>query len=470
MRAYVLKRLLVFIPTLFLITIVVFGVVNAVPAPPQTLSEGQEGTGIRESYLIFHQQFGLDRPVFLNFRCGVTDERVRELLGRLLLDQGDPFSDSARDLSDLGRHAAWGLLSVASDPAGGEGLRDLAFSWLTRSARYRIVPGEDADLRAQMIRENRGIDALSAKPAADEFPREQLANRWRDWLGSRPERFSPGLLERIRISLFETRFAVYLSNLLRLDFGVSMANMQPVLPALLNRLRHSLVISFLAIFLAYLLSIPLGVLSAVLRGTSFERCLSILLFALYSLPTFFAATLLLRFLSIGDPFDWFPSGDVRTLKGFDQLSGLEQLLDRAHHLALPVACLTYGSLAVLSRFTRNSLLEALGSDFVRTARAKGLPEGLVVLRHGLRNALLPLLTLMGNILPAVFSGAVIVEIVFDIPGMGSFIYDAILAQDYNVIMATTLIAAVLTLFGYLLSDLAYAVADPRIALERRGVE
>jgi len=470
MRSYVLKRLLIFLPTLFLITIVVFGVVNAVPAVPQTLAEGQEAGQIRESYRIFQQQFGLDLPVFLNVRYAVSVGEVRKLLERLLEERGDRFSDPALELSELGRHAANGLLRIAADPSAPDTLRDLAALWFGRVVRYRVVPGEDADLRAFKNRENQAIDALAEGSRGGDLDRQRRAARFAAWIEAHPERFSPGVLERLRITFLETRFAVYLSNLAQLDFGLSMTNMQPVLPTLLNRLKHSLVLSLSAIFLAYLLSIPLGVLSAVLRGTTFERGLSILLFALYSLPTFFAATLLLRFLSIGDPFDWFPSGDVRTLKGFEQLTGLEQLLDRAHHLVLPVFCLTYGSLAVLSRFTRNSLLDVLASDFVRTARAKGLPEAVVVFKHGLRNALLPLLTLMGNILPAVFSGAVIVEIVFDIPGMGSFIYDAILSQDYNVIMATTLCAAVLTLLGYLFSDLAYALADPRITLERGGVE
>ncbi|MFH0944234.1 MAG: ABC transporter permease [Planctomycetota bacterium] len=469
MRTYVIRRLLAFVPTLFLITVLVFGVVNAVPAVPQNLGEGQDAGRLRESYAIFYRQFSLDLPVFVNLRHAVGEEKVRALLNQLLAEGERVGSRASTELANLGRHAVPPLLRLAGSETQPGELRELAFVWLGRVARQRVKPGEGADRVRWKGEENRSIDSLAAT-AGSAASLAELSSRWQGWYAERAERFEPSVLERVRTTFLETRFAVYLGNLLRLDLGVSMANMQPILPTLLGRLQHTFLISLLAILLAYLLSVPLGVLTAVLRGRPLERVLSIGLFALYSLPTFFAATLLLRFFSIGDPFDWFPSGDVRTLKGFEQLSGLEQFLDRAHHLVLPVFCLTYGSLAVLSRFARNSLLEVLGSDFVRTARAKGLGERTVLFRHGLRNALLPLLTLMGNILPAVFSGAVIVEIVFDIPGMGSYIYQAILSQDYNVIMATTLIAAVLTLVGYLFSDLAYALADPRICLDRRRAE
>ena len=469
MRTYLLRRLAAFVPTLFLITVLVFGVVNAVPAVPQNLSEGQDSGKLRESYAIFHRQFSLDLPVFLNLRHAVGAEEIRVLLEQIASEGERVGAKASTELTELGRHAVRPLLHLAGDEAESNEWRERAFRWLDRLARQRSRPGDGAERARWKSEENRIIDRLGATedPAA---PLPQMTSNWHGWYAERAERFEPSLPERVRITMLETRFAVYLGNLLRLDLGVSMANMQPILPTLLNRLQHTFLISLLAILLAYFLSIPLGVLTAVLRGSPFERALSIGLFALYSLPTFFAATLLLRFFSIGDPFDWFPVGDVRTLKGFAEMSGLEQFLDRAHHLVLPVFCLTYGSLAVLSRFARNSLLEVLGSDFVRTARAKGLGERTVLFRHGLRNALLPLLTLMGNILPAVFSGAVIVEIIFDIPGMGSYIYQAILAQDYNVIMATTLIAAVLTLVGFLLSDLAYALADPRISLDRRRAE
>ncbi|MBI4879404.1 MAG: ABC transporter permease [Planctomycetes bacterium] len=465
MRTWLLKRLLVFIPTLFLIALVVFGVVNAVPAAPLSIDVEAEHNQFRESYRVFRAQFGLGHPVFLNFRHATSAEDVRALLQRALGGEENARRQAEERLADLGRHAVPGLIEAAGDAGAEAALRDLALALLPEGARQPIEPGEEAGPRRWKNEENALVARLSAGgPAASAAEREQRAAAWRAWLAERAERFAPGLLERARVTFLETRFAVYLRNLLHLDFGVSMADQQPVLPTLLGRLGNSFLICFLSIFLSYLLAVPLGVASAVLRGRRAERALAVILFALYSLPTYFAATLLLHFFSVGEPFDWFPSGRLHSGDGYEELALPGRLLDRAHHLVLPVFCLTYAGLAILSRYARNSLLEVLRADFVRTARAKGLCERAVLFRHALRNALLPLITLLGNVLPAVFSGAVIIEIIFDIPGMGSYIFDAILMRDYNVIMATTLIAAVLTLVGFLLADLACAAADPRLSL------
>ncbi len=472
MRTWLLKRLLVFVPTLFLIALAVFGVVNAVPAAPLSIEIEAEHNQFRESYRVFRAHFGLGHPVFLNFRHCTSVEDVRALLERALLGDRSARRAVEERLADLGRHAVPGLIDAAGDARADAALRDLALQLLPEAARLAVERDEDAGLRRWKNEENALVLRLAAgAPAGDAAERERRAAAWRAWLAERAERFTPGLLERACVTLFETRFAIYLRNLLSLDFGVSMADQQPILPTLLGRLGNSFLICFLSILLSYLLAVPLGVLAAVLRGRRAERVLSVVLFALYSLPTYFAATLLLRFLSVGEPFDWFPSGRLHSGEGYEELALPARLLDRAHHLVLPVFCLTYAGLAILSRYARNSLLEVLRADFVRTARAKGLRERAVLFRHALRNALLPLITLLGNVLPAVFSGAVIIEIIFDIPGMGSYIFDAILMRDYNVIMATTLIAAVLTLVGFLLADLACAAADPRISLAagREGV-
>lgn len=444
MRAYVLKRLAVFVPTLFLISVAVFGVINAVPAMPHGVSADGENAHFQESYRIFKRQFGLGLPVFLNLRHRTDAEDVERLLLRVQSGVERLAERAGEELDDLGLHAVPGLVAVATDPGRAEPLRRRALLELPRRPWGEMLSG--------------------TPPSLADAPLEEQSRRCEDWFAEWGGQFRHTLADRMRITFLETRFAVYLGNLLRLDFGRSMSDGQPVLPTLLGRLQHSLVIMTLAILLAWILSIPLGVFCAIARGRLGERFVSLLLFALYSLPTYFAATLLLRLLTIGDPLDWFPTGDVRSLRGFDEMEPGERILDRAHHLVLPVFCLTYGSLAVLSRYTRGAMLEVLGSDFVRTARAKGLSIWAVLFRHALRNALLPVLTLLGEMLPVIFSGAVIVEIVFDIPGMGSYIYAAILGHDYNAIMATTLIAAVLTLLGYLLSDLLYALFDPRIRL------
>jgi peptide/nickel transport system permease protein len=187
----------------------------------------------------------------------------------------------------------------------------------------------------------------------------------------------------------------------------------------------------------------------------------------YSLPSFFVATLLLYFFSEGSDWEslrWFPTGGWRSRDALERTS-LEQLRDVAWHLVLPVACMTYGSLAALSRYMRTGLLDVIRSDYVRTARAKGLPEWQVIGKHAVRNGLLPILTLLAGLLPAVLGGSVIIEYIFGIPGMGLWVVESIYQRDYNVILAVQLISTVLVLVGILLTDLSYALVDPRIRYE-----
>jgi peptide/nickel transport system permease protein len=187
----------------------------------------------------------------------------------------------------------------------------------------------------------------------------------------------------------------------------------------------------------------------------------------------FAVVGVLVFAGITAAASWAPQGWLRSLitagaaliciTAFPVASGaLVPWLDRVWHLLLPVTCLSYASFAAISRFQRTSLLEVIRQDFVRTARAKGLPEKVVVWKHAVRNALIPIVTLLGATLPALVGGAVIIETIFTIPGLGMVGFDAILNRDYSVVMAIALMSAVLTMFGILVSDLTYALVDPRI--------
>ena len=188
------------------------------------------------------------------------------------------------------------------------------------------------------------------------------------------------------------------------------------------------------------------------------------LFMLYSLPSFFVATVLLYFVSEGSNWPalrWFPTGGFQS-PGFEELTSLGKLADIAWHLVLPLGCLTYGALAALSRYMRTGLLEVIQADYIRTARAKGLPERVVIGKHALRNGLLPILTLLSELLPAVLGGSVIIEYIFGIPGIGLWTVESIYQRDYNVIMGVQLLSTVLVLVGILLTDIGYALVDPRI--------
>jgi peptide/nickel transport system permease protein len=222
-----------------------------------------------------------------------------------------------------------------------------------------------------------------------------------------------------------------------------------------------------SLLLAYLIAIPLGIFSAVRKGTPEDRALTLGLFMLYSLPTFFVATLLLYFFSEGSDYRSlriFPTGGFMSADTSD-LTTWGALRDLLWHLILPLFCLTYGSLAALSRYMRTGLLDVIRADYIRTARAKGLSERTVIGKHALRNGLLPILTLLAGLLPAILGGSVIVEYIFGIPGMGLWIVESIYQRDYNVILVVELFSTILVLVGILLTDLSYALVDPRIRYE-----
>jgi peptide/nickel transport system permease protein len=248
---------------------------------------------------------------------------------------------------------------------------------------------------------------------------------------------------------------------------VSLVTREPVLATLVSKLKYSLVLSVGSLVLAYLVSIPLGVFSAVKKDSATDRALTVNLFMLYSLPSFFVATLLLYFFSEGSDFvslRLFPTGGWQSQDHAD-LTTLGGAVDLAWHLVLPMFCLTYGSLAALSRYMRTGLLDVIRADYIRTARAKGLSEATVIGKHALRNGLLPILTLLAGLLPAILGGSVIIEYIFGIPGMGLWVVDAIYQRDYNVILVVELFSTVLVLVGILLTDLSYALVDPRIRYE-----
>ncbi len=451
MRGFLLRRLATFVPTLCLVLIATFAAANLVPAVPVASESAEMGQRFHDQVRAFRELFGFDQPVFLNLRWRTTPADVRAALERSIeLQAADAIAAQRAqdDVAELERFAVAGALDVALDAGAPDRLRDAALAVLPRAAR---LPAAD---RVRLAVE---------KPLTAE-ERAARVEAWRAWRAAQSQPAETGFFERARITFGETRFATYLARIARLDFGVSTVDREPVLPTLFGRLRFSLGLSLTSILLAYLFAVPLGVFTAARRGARSERGVTLVLFCLYSLPVYFAATLLLRFLTVGEPFRWFPTGGYATLDS-DGWPLWKRAADVAWHLALPVVCLTYGSFTLLSRYVRGSMLEALDSDYVRTARAKGASRARVVWRHALRNALLPVLTLLGNVLPAVFSGAVIVEIVFEIPGMGTYIYRSIAEQDLNAILATTLVGAVLTLVGFLVSDVAYALADPRIRLD-----
>ena len=260
----------------------------------------------------------------------------------------------------------------------------------------------------------------------------------------------------------QTQFFKWASRVVMFNFGNSTHDGRPVLTKVAEALPVTLMLSVLAVFFAYTIAVPVGIYSAVRRDTPGERVTTVILFILYSLPNFWAAVMLMFFLGNPDMLEILPIIGLQSFE-YDTLSTSGKILDRLHHLILPVFCLTYASLAALSRYQRVAMLDVIRQDYIRTARAKGLEEKVVVYKHALRNALIPIITLLGLHLPLLIGGSVIIEKIFTIPGMGLLAFNSLLNRDYPVIMAIATFTGILTMLGVLASDLLYAAVDPRIS-------
>jgi peptide/nickel transport system permease protein len=228
---------------------------------------------------------------------------------------------------------------------------------------------------------------------------------------------------------------------------------------ILERLPITILLNVLSMILIFAVAIPLGVISAVRQDSLFDRATSVFVFVGFAIPTFWLALLLM--ILFGVHLGWLPISGIRSLN-YEYLPPGAALWDLIMHLILPVLISAFGGLAGLSRYMRANMLEVVRQDYIRTARAKGLPERVVIYRHALRNALLPVITLLGLSVPGLIGGSVIFETIFAIPGMGQLFYMAVMARDYPVVMGILFIGAVLTLIGNLIADVSYAVADPRI--------
>ncbi|WP_022852413.1 ABC transporter permease [Thermodesulfatator atlanticus] len=281
-------------------------------------------------------------------------------------------------------------------------------------------------------------------------------------------KFTPEMRERLRAQygLDKPLYVQYLrwvKGLVTLDLGRSFApDRRPVWDKIKERLPVTILINVLSMLIIFAVAIPLGVASAVKEGSLFDRATTVFVFIGYAMPGFWLALLLM--LLFGIKWHILPISGLHSLMGYEQMTWWEKVLDWARHLVLPIFVSAFGGLAGLSRFMRSSMIEVLRQDFIVTARAKGLSERDVIYKHALRNALLPVITLLGLSVPGLVGGSVIFESIFSIPGVGQLMWQAVMARDYPVIMGNLVIVSVLTLLGNLIADICYALVDPRIRL------
>ncbi len=540
MISYIIKRILLMIPTFVVISMIIFVVLNLAPGDPsaRAAADGTETVSqdAQEAYRLFQQQFNLDKPILFNTRFSLSTEDVEEKVLILAnfqrpicldeealeaLEEAEEIAEEAELAPDMapdgegpvGEEAELLELAAEADPeeedctplaerpSSGEiinaqetltnwgnytvpqlltlakeheraDVRHLAVNQLSTNARRPMLALSDPDPPPEIREQNREIARENSTlrrwqlpmDAEEEAVEEMLRENWLPWYEEHAQRFEFSTADKVGIFFLDTRFAKYWENLLKLDFGLSTNDRRPVMDTILDRLPYTMTLGFLAILLAYLIAVPLGIWSAYNQNTKRDQFVTVILFMLYSLPSFFTAVLLLEFFAVGRPFTWFPTGGFigEEARGMPLLT---QMVSASWHLILPVICLTYGSLAALSRYARTGILDVIRADYIRTARAKGLSESMVILKHAVRNGMIPILTLMGSILPFLVSGSLVIEYIFNIPGIGLYLYQSIFMYDYNAIMGCLLISTVMTLVGLLLSDISYAIVDPRITFD-----
>jgi len=286
--------------------------------------------------------------------------------------------------------------------------------------------------------------------------------------GANAQQLSPEEIENIKEYFgfdkpAHERYVEWLGNLVQGDWGRSYVYREPVLDVILSKMPISLFFGVTSFILAYLISIPLGAWKAIHDRSLFDTVSSTVIFAGYVIPGFALGVLLIIFFGGGSYFDLFPVSGIVS-DNHEYLTPFNQVLDFLHHMILPLTCYMVSEFAFLTLLTKNSLLEELNKDYVRTALAKGLSRTAAVWKHALRNSLIPLATGMAEIFVVMFAGSLLIERVFDIDGMGLLFYDSIVGRDYNVVLGLIMMVSLFTMLGRLFSDILYVVIDPRIRL------
>jgi len=473
MLKYVIKRLLIFIPTLVIISLIMFAIsVHAPGDPVETILNKQQGEVGQTSkglatdaaYESVRHKLGLDLPEFYfsvttaascDTLYKIEKPEVRENLEHMTFIYGN-WTDVAAYYSSIKKFEN-ALNSIKPDSTCADAL-------ITAKGYTSQLYSNYKQDGINIILDKLG-NVFSRKSVAF----QQVSGFFDDVKAKEKAIISNQSSFKKYIPVihwygFRNQYHHWLVGFLRGDFGTSYQDMRPVSSIIWDAMKWTLGISFASILLAYFIAIPLGVGAAVGKGTKKEKLTTSGLFMLYSLPNFWIATLLIIFLCGGDWFSWFPAPGAAPIPS--DAPFMYHVTQGLYRLILPLICWTYTSLAFISRQMRGGMLSALGQDYIRTARAKGLEERTVVWKHALRNSLLPIITLFANVFPLLLSGSVVIEEIFSIPGMGQVSYNALLANDYPVVFANTMFAAILTLLGTLVADILYAVVDPRISYSK----
>lgn len=490
MFKYALKRILTFIPMLIAISLLSFVIsINAPGDPVERLSKaaGSEGSAEQQSGASkkikqeLRKKLGLDLPIFYfsitdlaasDTLYKVQDKYHKANLEELTHQSGNWEAVSEYYLSLLDLQKAHQIINakeiVLNDTSlslntVNEAANQFGFEIgsLLETSDKTIIPLKFEKMNS-LLQNHVFLSDLKNSLFNVQQSREGLfknATRWKTYIPT--------------ISWYSGKNQYHLwllgngkdrKGLLRGDFGISYIDSQPIESKIWQKVGISFSLSLISIFLAYLISIPIGIYSAYKKDSAADKGMSLVLFVLYSMPSFFVATLLLLQFANPDNLSWFPVSGIQDPTIFDPNWSLwMKLKHRMPFLILPIITYTYGSFAFLSRIMRVGMIDVVSQDYIRTARAKGLGEGKVILKHALRNSLLPVITVFAAIFPMAIGGSIIIEVIFSIPGMGVEVLNSILNYDYPMIITVFTLSGFLTMVGYLVADLLYAVVDPRIS-------
>jgi peptide/nickel transport system permease protein len=460
MWRYFLKRILLIFPTLFGISIITFIIIKLAPGDPTAFKMGNQQSGMSSDQNLAKQVieqtreiYGLDKPLLLNFVIFNVEgnwEAVQDYLAEGQELSGRAYDDIVEPIKQADEVAVPFLVGLLESDDLTADETTVVLEILTIKQKLSISVEMSLEKQLEYIQNwwYGGTDSTGVvrNAAKDTY-------HFTDF-------------QKFKKIFTEAQYPRWLVNMMMLEFGDSIKDNRPVWDHIKESVPVSLIFTFTSFILAYLIAIPLGIYSATHQYSTGDKVTTVILFILYSLPNFWVATMAIVFFGGGDFWDVFPVTGLHSL-GAEDMSTWEYLLDLGHHVALPLIIWTYGSFSALSRYMRGSMLEVIRQDYIRTARAKGLSERVVTYKHALRNSLIPIITMLANLLPLAISGSIIIESIFSIPGMGQLSFNAVLFRDYPIIMAVTTISAMLTLSGILLSDLLYAVVDPRITFEEK---
>jgi len=452
MLLYLLKRILYFIPTLLLIAITVFFLSKSVGEELECINEPvfDEQRCIEEA-----KRKGFNKPIFyFNLTTAahpdtlhkIIREERRITLKKLIGQHGnwEPIQRYYQQIDVLDK-------ALTTSKKRSEALIKMKTSIKALYVNYKSDPME-AHL-GHLLTAAKDSSAMEFQP---------LVNTLQDRYKSMSVQASPSALLIPQLNWYgvDNQFHHWFSNFIGGNWGQSTRDRRQVIDKITTRLPWTLAITIPAIFLAYILSIPIGIYTAVYKNSKFDQRLSTFLLLIYSLPLFWIGTLAVLFFTTPEyGMKIFPSIWLEILSS--DASILSQIGNNFTRLILPIICITYGSLAFISRQLRSSMVETLQQNYIQTARAKGLAESKVIWKHAFRNALFPLITIFANVLPAAFGGSIVVEYIFNIQGMGYLLFDSIKHSDWQVVYVIVMIASILTIVGILLADILYALVDPR---------